>query len=261
MNPQEILSRLDFERQTVPADTVLERKQSVVRAIAEVGNRNAIAYSNFSAREAETIVESEIDYFSKLQRSFEWKVYSHDEPADLLGRLRQRGFKIGAEEALMVLDLGEIPAVLMAPHPEGVTVRPIKREREIDYFIQLETKIWGESFTTREFLRFNESDPLRRDVAFIAHVNEKPVGMARVTASSQSQFAGLWGGSVLHQFRGRGVYRALLSARIDRAKELDSTRYLRVDALPTSRPILQKYGFSRVGSTWPAVWPSEAHTL
>jgi hypothetical protein len=258
MNPQEILSRLDFERQTVPdADTILERTQSVVRAIAKLGNRDAIAYSNFSAQETETIIESEIDYFTKLQRSFEWKVYSHDEPADLLERLRQRGFKIGAEEALMILDLGEMSAFLLAPLPEGVSVRPIEDDREIEYFLQLETEIWGASFTTREFLRFNQSDPLRRDVAFIAYMNEKPVGMARVTASSQSEFAGLWGGSVLDQFCGRGVYRALLSARIRRAKELDSTRYLRVDALPTSRPILEKYGFSRVGSTWPAVWPPE----
>ena len=256
MNPQEILSRLDFERQAVPdADAILERTQSVVRGIAKLGNRSAIVYSNFSAQETEAIIESEIDYFTKLQRSFEWKVYSHDEPADLLERLHQRGFKIGTEEALMILDLREMPAVLLAPLPEGVTVRPVGDHREIEYFLQLETEIWGASFTTREFLRFNQSDPLQRDLAFIAYVNEKPVGIARVTASSQSQFAGLWAGSVLNQFRGRGVYRALLAARIRRAKELESTRYLRVDALPTSRPILEKYGFSRVGSTWPAVWP------
>jgi GNAT superfamily N-acetyltransferase len=258
MNLQNILSRLDLERQTVPdADVVLERAGNVVRELAKLGNHNAIAYSNFSARETEAIIESEIAYFTKLQRGFEWKVYSHDEPADLLERLRQRGFEIGAEEALMILDLREMPAVLLAPLPEGISVRPVEDEREIEYFLQLETEIWGTASTTREFLRFNHSDSLRRDVAFIAYVNEKPVGMARVTASSQSQFAGLWGGSVLDRFRGRGVYRALLSARIRRAKELDSARYLRVDSLPTSRPILEKYGFSRIGSTWPAVWPPE----
>jgi GNAT superfamily N-acetyltransferase len=256
MNQQDVLSRLDVERQTVPdADAVLERTQSVVRRIAKLGNPNAIEYANFSAGEAEKIIESEIDYFTKLQRSFEWKVYSHDEPTDLLQRLRQRGFKIGTEEALMILDLRETPAILLAPFPEGVTVRPVGDDREIDYFLQLETEIWGASFTTREFLRFNQSDPLRRDLALIAYMDEKPAGMARVTASSQSQFAGLWGGSVLNGYRGRGVYRALLSARILRVKELKSTRYLRVDALRISRPILEKYGFSRVGSTWPAVWP------
>jgi len=33
-------------------------------------------------------------------------------------------------------------------------------------------------------------------------------------------------------------------------------RFLRVDALPTSRPILERYGFRQLGSTWPADWPA-----
>jgi GNAT superfamily N-acetyltransferase len=258
MNHREILSRLDAERQTVPdPDARLERTQNVVRGIAALDNRNAIVYSNSSAQEAGTIIESEIDYFSKLQRSFEWKVYSHDQPADLLERLRQRGFKIGTEEALMILDLQALPSALFAPLPPGVTVRSVDDDRDIESFLQLETEIWGAPFATREFLRFSLSDPLRRDLAFVAYLNEKPVGMGRVTAWSQSQFAGLWGGSVLNEFRGRGIYRALLSARTRRAREFESTRYLRVDALPTSRPILEKYGFTKVGSTWPAIWPPE----
>ena len=255
MNYLEILSCLDTERQTIPdPDTTLERTQGVVRGIAKLGNRNAIVYSNFSAEESVKIIDSEIDYFNRLARSFEWKVYRHDEPADLLERLRQRGFTIGTEEALMILDLEALPPILMAPFPAGITVRPVNDERAIECFLQLETEIWGASFTTGEFLRFNQNDPLRRDLAFIAYVNQKPAGMGRVTASSQTQFAGLWGGSVLDEFRGRGVYRALLSARIARAKEFKSTHYLRVDALPTSRPILAKYGFTQEGSTWPAVW-------
>jgi GNAT superfamily N-acetyltransferase len=256
MNHREILSRLDAERQTVPdPDTVLETTQNIVRGIAKLGNRNAIVYSNFSAQETEVIIESEIDYFTKLRRSFEWKVYHHDQPADLLERLRQRGFEIGPEEALMILDLQALSPALLAPFPPSITVKSVEDERDIESFLRLEAEIWGASFTTREFLHFSLSDPLRRDRAFVAYLNEKPIGMGRVTAQLESQFAGLWGGSVLNEFRGRGVYRALLSARIRRAREFESTRYLRVDALPTSRPILEKYGFTKVGSTWPAVWP------
>jgi GNAT superfamily N-acetyltransferase len=256
MNNREILSCLDVERQTVPdPDAFLEATQNVVRGIAKLGNRNAVVYSNFRAEQAGKIIESEIDYFTSLERSFEWKVYSHDQPADLLERLRRRGFKIGTKEALMILDLQALPLALLAPAPPGVTVRPVGDERDVESFLQLETEIWGASFSTREFLHFNLRDPLRRDLAFVAYLNEKPVGMGRVTAWSQSQFAGLWGGSVLDEFRGRGIYRALLSARIRRAREFESIRYLRVDALPTSRPILEKYGFAKVGSTWPAIWP------
>jgi GNAT superfamily N-acetyltransferase len=256
MDYREILSCLDRERQTVPdADIVLERTRNVVRGIAKLGTRNGIVYSNFSLLDTDKIIESEIDYFTKLNRSFEWKVYSHDEPADLLEHLRQRGFKIGPEEALMILELGEIPPVLLAPFPDGITVRPVTGEPEIEDFLQLETEMWGAALTTREFLRSNQGDSLRRNQPFIAYMNDRPVGMARVTAPAQTELAGLWGGCVLSEFRGRGVYRALLAARIQRAQEFASIRYLRVDALPTSRPILEKYGFSRVGSTWPAIWP------
>jgi hypothetical protein len=149
MNYREILSRLDSERQTIPdPDTTLERTQGVIRGIAKLGNRNAIVYSSFSAEESERIIESEIDYFNRLARGFEWKVYRHDEPADLLERLRQRGFTIGTEEALMILDLEALPPILMAPFPGGITVRPVNDERAIEYFLQLETQIWGASFTT-----------------------------------------------------------------------------------------------------------------
>jgi hypothetical protein len=46
----------------------------------------------------EEVIDYEIDYFGKLNRGFEWKVYSHDDPSDLLARLRLRGFAIGEEE-------------------------------------------------------------------------------------------------------------------------------------------------------------------
>lgn len=47
------------------------------------------------------------------------------------------------------------------------------------------------------------------------------------------------------------VYRALLVARIRQARQFESICYLRVDALPTSRPILEKYGFKRVHQPGP----------
>jgi GNAT superfamily N-acetyltransferase len=98
--------------------------------------------------------------------------------------------------------------------------------------------IAGRSTTTREFLLSGLSDQLQRNLAFVAYGDHNPIGFGRVSASPQSCFAGLWGGSVLSDFRGRGVYRALLAARIQHAKKFNSVRFLRVDALPASRPIL-----------------------
>ena len=213
-------------------------------------------YSHFSTSVAESVIDNEIRYFAGLRRSFEWKVYSHDEPSDLLTRLQNRGFNIGAEESLMILDLQDLPPGLLASSPGGITVTAVTDDQGIGHFLSLESAIWGpQADTTREFLRSAFGDRLQGNRAFIAFSGEKPIGFARVTVSQRSQFGGLWGGSVLPEFRGRGVYRALLSARIQHAKRFDSVRYLRVDALPTSRPILERYGFARVASTWPANSP------
>jgi GNAT superfamily N-acetyltransferase len=256
MNDRFILQLLDAERQTIAdTDVTLEKTPYVVRAIGTEGSWNGIVYSCFSTTEAEEVIADETGYFGELGRGFEWKVYSHDQPPELLTRLRERGFKIGEEEALMVLDLQELPPRLLAPAPEGVTVRAVTDDHGISHFLSLESTIWGQSTTTQEFLQSSLNDQLQRNLAFVAYVEQNPIGSGRVSAYPQSCFAGLWGGSVLSEFRGRGVYRALLSARIQHAKKFNSVRFLRVDALPTSRPILERYGFKRLGSTWPADWP------
>jgi GNAT superfamily N-acetyltransferase len=251
-----ILRQLDVERQTV-ADSHgrLERTPYVVRAF-EVGHGWAgILYSCFARSQTEAIVDAEIAYFTGLNSEFEWKVYSHDEPPDLLAQLRNRGFRIGDEEALLIREMREL-SFLMAPLPAGVTVNPVRDEQGIADFLFVESAIWPcEPSKTRELLLSIMADPLQRDQAFVAYSDRQPAGSGRVTASQDSQFAGLWGGGVLPEFRGQGVYRALLRARIDHVRQFDSIRYLRVDAMPTSRPILEKYGFKRVASTWPAKWP------
>jgi GNAT superfamily N-acetyltransferase len=196
-------------------------------------------------------------YFTRLERAFEWKVYSHDEPPDLLTQLRNCGFGIGEEEAVMVCDFGEMSPLVTAPPPVEVKIKPVRDEARVEDYLSVESAVWScKPGKTRELLQSNLNDPFQRDLGFVAYIDEKPIGCGRVTASPQSQFAGLWGGSVLPDFRGRGAYRAILSARIRHIRQFDSIRYLRVDAMPASRPILERYGFKRVASTWPADWPA-----
>jgi hypothetical protein len=259
MNEETILTQLDIERQTVAdSDARLERTPYVVRAFGIGSTWSGVVYSRFTSSETETIVDAEIEYFTSLNRAFEWKVYSHDKPADLLIRLRERGFRIGEEESLMICDLGELSPSLAAPPSGEVAVSPVVDELGIEDYLAVESAVWAcEPGTTRDLLRSTLGDPSQRDRGFVAYFDGKPVGCGRLTASPQSQFAGLWGGSVLPDFRGRGAYRALLSARIHHLREFDSLRYVRVDAMAMSRPILERYGFKRVALTWPAEWPPE----
>lgn len=68
-----------------------------------------------------------------------------------------------------------------------------------------------------------------------------------------AEFAGLWGGSCLTQHRGRGLYRALTTARARAAMALGK-RYLHSDSTEFSRPILERSGLVKVTMTTPYVW-------
>ena len=65
-----------------------------------------------------------------------------------------------------------------------------------------------------------------------------------------TEFAGLWGGSTLPGWRGRGIYRALVGRRAQLAAQL-GVKYLLVDASAASRPILERLGFVPITTTTP----------
>jgi GNAT superfamily N-acetyltransferase len=61
----------------------------------------------------------------------------------------------------------------------------------------------------------------------------------------------------LPEFRGRGLYKATVARRAELARER-GYRWLYVDALPTSRPILECLGFVKLTTTTPYVIPAAA---
>ena len=225
-----------------------------LRALGTQESWSGIVYYCFPAEETESIIDGEIAFFENLGREFEWKVYTHDQPQGLLAELRRRGFKIGEEEALMIRELRELPISLTLPAAPGITVAAVTNAQGVDDFLAVEAALWPASEKMRDWLLARLKDPAQQELAFVAYEGRIPIGCGRVSVRRESRFAGLWGGAVLPAFRGKGVYRALLAARINHVSKFDSVQYLRVDALPTSRPILEKYGFQRIGSTWPAEW-------
>src|ERR1700676_3719042 len=144
MDGAAVLYQLDKERQTVPdSDVLLQSVPYVMRAIAIDGSWNGIVYSCFSSSQAEEIVNEELKYFTQLNRAFEWKVYSHDRPLDLLLQLRQRGFRIGEEESLMVRELRDLPPALMASLAPKIAVLPVRDEQGLADFLSIETAVWS----------------------------------------------------------------------------------------------------------------------
>jgi len=72
-----------------------------------------------------------------------------------------------------------------------------------------------------------------------------------------TEFAGLWGGAVLPEWRGRGIYRGLVAVRA-RAAIHRGARYMHSDCTSMSRPILQRSGLVAVTTTTPYVWSRPA---
>jgi GNAT superfamily N-acetyltransferase len=87
----------------------------------------------------------------------------------------------------------------------------------------------------------------------MAMANGVPAAVGRLYTHPDSHFGGLYGGGTRPAFRGQGLYRALVAARA-RAAAQSGARYLIVDALPTSQPILQRLGFQRIADTWACEW-------
>lgn len=72
-----------------------------------------------------------------------------------------------------------------------------------------------------------------------------------------TEFATLWGGATAAEWRGRGIYRAVVAYRARLAKQR-GRQYLQVDASDDSRPTLERLGFVAVTTTTPFVWTPPA---
>src|SRR6185369_5953772 len=88
---------------------------------------------------------------------------------------------------------------------------------------------------------------------YVVEAGDLVVSAAWIRFVPGTDFAGLWGGSTLKEFRGRGIYKALVAVRAADAVERGH-KYLQVDASDDSRPILERLGFVAVTTTTPFIW-------
>jgi GNAT superfamily N-acetyltransferase len=87
----------------------------------------------------------------------------------------------------------------------------------------------------------------------VAYVDERPACAGWIYFHANGRFADLWGGSTVPEERGRGLYTAVLNARLKEAAER-GYRFVTTDASPMSRPILAKHGFRLLTMAWPCKW-------
>lgn len=231
----------------------VERVDGVVRQIGGEGGWDGVLWSELDELNAEPVIEDQLRYFTGLGRRFEWKLYGHDTPYDLGKRLRAAGFAPDPEETLMIAEVAGLD--LDAPPPGGVELRPVTDPAGVGLVVDVHERAFGTdgSRLRQQMLARLTQDP-ETAVAVVALADGVAVSSARMDLPPGARFAGLWGGGTVGEWRGRGLYRALVAHRARIAAER-GYRYLQVDAMPTSRPILERLGFAPLTTTTPYVSP------
>lgn len=211
-----------------------------------VGDRSEVVAFDLDERTVDAAIREQMAFFRG--REFEWKVFSFDTPSDLRERLVAAGFEEGPREAVMVYDLRQ------GVFTSELEVRRVTSVEGLPDFRRVAEAVFRKdySFTTGQLETAIREGQTGHD-AYVGYWKGEPVAVGRLYTDPASQFAGLYGGGTLAAFRGKGFYRAVVAARAQDAASAGA-RYLQVDALPTSEPILRRMGFERLAYTWPCVF-------
>lgn len=243
-----------------PGDRV-ERAGPVVRVTSGDGGWSGVLWTDLDAASADAAVAEQVRHFSRRGLGFEWKLYGYDAPADLGERLSAAGFVPGPAETLMVADAREVAAAPEgAREPDGVRLLPVVDAAGAALAAGVHARVFGGD-GTRLYDLLVRSLAAAPDAlsAVVAVADGVPVSAARVGLPPGRQFAGLWGGGTLREWRGRGLYRALVAHRA-RTAVRRGYRFLQVDASDQSRPILGRLGFRTIATTTPYVYrPRNGH--
>jgi len=249
-------------RATEPDGTgaVFEAAGHVVRRIARPGHDGSgVNWSDLDAGNADTVIAEQVAFFCARGQEFEWKLYDYDQPADLGRRLVAAGFDAEEPESFVVAEAEAIVRELSGSElPDGVRIEEVTDPAGVETMNSVSELVFGED---RSELRNSILAQLAAAPEFVglfvAMAGDLPVSAARIEFLPRTEFAGLWGGGTLREWRGRGIYRALVRRRAELATER-GYRYLTVDASPDSRPILERLGFTRLAVTTPYIWSQKA---
>jgi len=228
-----------------------------LRLVTFSGGRGFISYRNLAevaAGQLPQLVGTALEHFRSDPQivDVEWKARGHDHAPGLHEALVEAGFAAGEPESIM---LGE--AALLAvdvPLPPAVNLRQVRAEADVRAMSAMSDAVFGDEVSPRRadeiLARLHRGDGMQ---LWVAEAEGRMIGAGRVEPLPNGDIAGLWGGSVVRQWRGRGIYRALTAARA-RAALAAGRSLLHSDSTEYSRPILEKAGLVKVSTTTPYTW-------
>jgi GNAT superfamily N-acetyltransferase len=234
---------------------IIERDGPVLRAAG--GHRGFVSGPRdlgVYGPDLDALIVRQREYFLARNEAVEWKTRGHDLPADLTDRLRAAGFMPEDQETVVIGVAAEIAADPVLPN--AVTLREVTTDADLRAISGLESVVWDEDLSRmgENLIARRASDP--DGMTFFAVTDDaagQVVSAAWIIFHPGTDFAYLAGGSTLEAWRGRGIYRALVAVRAQRAVARGA-RYVMVDASDDSAPILRRLGFRAVTTTTAYVW-------
>ena len=238
----------------LPPGALVERDGPLTRTLG-FGPQGWVEYRDLgepSVEELDRLIRAQIDRFAERGESFEWKFHTHDRPEFLAERLEAAGFVAEPLETVVIAETAAL--VADGGVPDGVVLREVVDRADLERISAMETAVWGtdESWHAEVLGEERALDPDGISI-FVAEAGVVVVSAGWVRFPGGTDFATLWGGATLPEWRGRGIYKALVLRRARLAAER-GRRYLEVDASDDSRPILERLGFRAVTRTRPYVW-------
>ena len=235
---------LQVRRNTAPDGSggTVNATPTIVRWAANGGlGWSEISWSALDEENASDVIATQIDFFRDRSQSFVWRVQNDDQPSDLGARLLKAGFSNNGTSAVMVAAATSlsVPVTL----PKGTELIHVTDQRGVDLLIETHEKVFGHSHQElrRSILARLENAPLESEM-FVVTAEGAPISSARIEFLPQRDFATLWGGGTVPDWRGRGIYKALVAQRAHVAVAR-GYKYLTVLASDQSRPILDRLGF------------------
>lgn len=221
----------------------------------EYPNRGFVSYRSLAGldgAEIDALIARQREFFAAKGQPVEWKLRGHDMPADLPERLRAAGFEPEDQETVLIAESADIVNRLEGREVvDGVTIRLAGERTDFERITAMESTVWNDDWSWL-------TDDLERRHAtgltdiYVAEADGHVVSAAWAVYKQNTEFTGLWGGSTLAEWRGKGIYKALVAVRAAQAVAR-GYKYLHVDASDDSSPILQRLGFLAVTTTTPYV--------
>jgi len=198
------------------------------------------------------LIARQVSFFAKRGERFEWKYYGHDLPPDLPERLLAAGFVCEPTETVVIARVADIAAEPRVP--EGVSLREVTARADFERIAAMECMVWGDEHGWLPDMLESERevDPDSLTIV-VAEVGDTVACAAWIRYAQGTEFAALFGGATLADWRRRGIYRATVAYRANLARQR-GFRYLETDASDDSRLILERLGFAPVTTTTPYVW-------